>query len=294
MPTMVWPLRSLRQYGHDADIFTFESGRRGPQGPGVYSFRCSRAKKLFELVQKNVHKNQEEQQQQSRRISLGTIIDQQTNDVQHHFLRPSVSSHQIQDQQSSVPTSPINPSSTAAALSSSEFTNAQYMNVGLPVAPNAGTPNAVITSPVNAYEHLIRPSIADGEQYENVTISPASEPRNAIKNDHLLEDPKVSYATLELNSPETAMTIALSSPSTSTENNNNINQQDNCQTENETPTNGPYALINLDMTQALSALNAGQLRHQADLDEPGIRRTRHNSTLEEITSFNLSNAKILG
>lgn len=279
MPTMVWPLRSLRQYGHDADIFTFESGRRGPQGPGVYSFRCSRAKKLFELVQKNVHRNQEEQQGSSRRISLGTIIDQNNESVQH-FLRPSISSHQIPHQTASVLDSvPTSPSSVLPI--SSEFTNAQYMNVVLPVQASPALAS-------NSYERLVqRPTIqSEAEQYENVSISTVP----SKKQDH--EDPKVSYATLELNSPEQNLTTMTS---TTSENNNNINEQDNCQTnETTTAATGPYALINLDMTQALSALNAGQLRHQADLDEPGIRRTRHNSTLEEITSFNLSNAKILG
>lgn len=49
-----WPLRCLRRYGFDAEIFSFESGRRCPTGPGIYAFRCRRAEQLFNLLQQNI------------------------------------------------------------------------------------------------------------------------------------------------------------------------------------------------------------------------------------------------
>ncbi|XP_059470513.1 fibroblast growth factor receptor substrate 2 [Neocloeon triangulifer] len=49
-----WPLRCLRRYGFDADVFTFESGRRCVTGPGIYAFKCQRAEHLFNLLQLNV------------------------------------------------------------------------------------------------------------------------------------------------------------------------------------------------------------------------------------------------
>ncbi|XP_076625038.1 uncharacterized protein LOC143343729 [Colletes latitarsis] len=48
-----WPLRCLRRYGYDAEIFSFESGRRCSTGPGIYAFKCRRAAQLFNLVQTN-------------------------------------------------------------------------------------------------------------------------------------------------------------------------------------------------------------------------------------------------
>ncbi|XP_076231106.1 uncharacterized protein LOC143177178 [Calliopsis andreniformis] len=48
-----WPLRCLRRYGYDAEIFTFESGRRCSTGPGIYAFKCHRAVHLFNLVHTN-------------------------------------------------------------------------------------------------------------------------------------------------------------------------------------------------------------------------------------------------
>ncbi|XP_063235183.1 fibroblast growth factor receptor substrate 3 [Bacillus rossius redtenbacheri] len=49
-----WPLRCLRRYGFDAELFSFESGRRCPTGPGIYAFRCQRAEQLFNLLQTHI------------------------------------------------------------------------------------------------------------------------------------------------------------------------------------------------------------------------------------------------
>jgi len=315
MSDMIWPLKSLRQYGHDADIFTFESGRRGPQGPGVYSFRCSRAKQLFELVQRNVHRNKEEQS--SRRISLGTIID------------PTPNNEPVSPPPIFEPVPPL--TSLASPVGGTEFTNVEYINVEprqIPQIPIPPTTPVEPNTPHSPYERLEQ----SNDQYENVTIPPsASVALNSEKqqNKNLppiplrtqAEDPKVSYATLELNPVEnTAAANTNTSGSeiganNSSETNNNetveqaasgsgggtnggtiigtngtiigtnIHHQNSTTEEN----NGPYAMINLDMTQALSALNAGQTNPR----DEGIRRTRHNSTLEGISSFS-TNGKIVG
>ncbi|UYV67473.1 FRS2 [Cordylochernes scorpioides] len=46
-----WPLRSLRRYGFDSMLFSFECGRRCPTGPGIYAFRCRKAEDLFNVLQ---------------------------------------------------------------------------------------------------------------------------------------------------------------------------------------------------------------------------------------------------
>ncbi|XP_017769268.1 PREDICTED: fibroblast growth factor receptor substrate 2-like [Nicrophorus vespilloides] len=46
-----WPLRCLRKYGFDSQIFTFECGRRSATGPGIYAFRCRKAERLFNMLQ---------------------------------------------------------------------------------------------------------------------------------------------------------------------------------------------------------------------------------------------------
>ncbi|XP_022238042.1 uncharacterized protein LOC111085116 [Limulus polyphemus] len=49
-----WPLRSLRRYGFDAELFSFECGRRCPTGPGIYAFKCRRAELLFNVLQESI------------------------------------------------------------------------------------------------------------------------------------------------------------------------------------------------------------------------------------------------
>lgn len=46
-----WPLKCLRRYGYDTDMFTFEAGRRCTTGEGIYAFRCRRAQGLFQTLQ---------------------------------------------------------------------------------------------------------------------------------------------------------------------------------------------------------------------------------------------------
>jgi len=52
--SVAWPLHGLRRYGFDADLFSFESGRRCPTGPGIYAFHCRRAEALFNLLQSSI------------------------------------------------------------------------------------------------------------------------------------------------------------------------------------------------------------------------------------------------
>ena len=49
-----WPLRSLRRYGFDSELFSFECGRRCPTGPGIYAFRCAQAEQLFNVLQEAI------------------------------------------------------------------------------------------------------------------------------------------------------------------------------------------------------------------------------------------------
>lgn len=54
-----WPLRCLRRYGYEQELFSFESGRKSDTGPGIYAFRCGRAEQLFNLLQANVRSQRE-------------------------------------------------------------------------------------------------------------------------------------------------------------------------------------------------------------------------------------------
>ena len=51
----VWPLKYLRKYGCDGDIFSFEAGRKCPGGEGLYAFSTKKAAQLFEMVARNIN-----------------------------------------------------------------------------------------------------------------------------------------------------------------------------------------------------------------------------------------------
>ena len=50
-----WPLKYLRKYGCDGDVFSFEAGRKCPGGEGLYAFSARRASLLFDTVAKNIN-----------------------------------------------------------------------------------------------------------------------------------------------------------------------------------------------------------------------------------------------
>lgn len=49
-----WPLAYIRRYGFESELFSFECGRRCPGGHGIYAFRCRRAELLFNLLQERI------------------------------------------------------------------------------------------------------------------------------------------------------------------------------------------------------------------------------------------------
>ena len=51
----VWPLKYLRKYGCDGEVFTFEAGRKCPGGEGLYAFETRKASQLFDLVARNIN-----------------------------------------------------------------------------------------------------------------------------------------------------------------------------------------------------------------------------------------------
>ncbi|OAD58888.1 Fibroblast growth factor receptor substrate 2 [Eufriesea mexicana] len=91
-----WPLRCLRRYGYDAEIFSFESGRRCSTGPGIYAFKCRRAAHLFNLVQTNIQVcNNSGDDAISREIPVtthsGPTVTRVTIPVEPNYLDPILS-----------------------------------------------------------------------------------------------------------------------------------------------------------------------------------------------------------
>ena len=85
-----WPLRSLRRYGFDAQLFSFECGRRCPTGPGIYAFHCRNAEILFNHVQARVAARHEEQEQLAG--VLGANSNHSRSRIRHSMPPRSASS----------------------------------------------------------------------------------------------------------------------------------------------------------------------------------------------------------
>ncbi|XP_030376903.1 uncharacterized protein LOC115625840 [Scaptodrosophila lebanonensis] len=52
---IVWALQHLRRYGLNADLFSFEAGRRCMSGPGIYTFRVHNADLLYPMFQRYIN-----------------------------------------------------------------------------------------------------------------------------------------------------------------------------------------------------------------------------------------------
>ncbi|KAG4071433.1 hypothetical protein HA402_011587 [Bradysia odoriphaga] len=65
-----WPIKCLRRYGYDADLFTFEAGRRCTTGEGIYAFRCRRAESLFQTLQSYIQLPIEDTQNQDLQLMV--------------------------------------------------------------------------------------------------------------------------------------------------------------------------------------------------------------------------------
>lgn len=50
-----WPLKFLRKYGCDGEVFSFEAGRKCPGGEGLYAFSAKRASQIFDMVARNIN-----------------------------------------------------------------------------------------------------------------------------------------------------------------------------------------------------------------------------------------------
>lgn len=85
-----WPLKCLRRYGYDADVFSFEAGRRGPNGQGIYAFRCRRAETLFHTLQNYIqHRPDENTDRFSIPINTNGPAVANRNITQNTQLRPN-------------------------------------------------------------------------------------------------------------------------------------------------------------------------------------------------------------
>ena len=155
-----WPLRSLRRYGFDAQLFSFECGRRCPTGPGIYAFHCRNAEILFNHVQARVAARHEEQEQMT-----GVIVSSN-----HHSRMTRINRHSMPPRSTS---SLLLPSGSAMAngldREDADEENSYLEPIRLQQVPAVWSPNSrplSSSSLISSSSSPISPSMA-GNLYAN-------------------------------------------------------------------------------------------------------------------------------
>ena len=258
-----WDFRHLRQYGVHGGLFTFESGRKGPEGPQKYLFKCTRAQQLFEQVRAGATQNLRE---------LGPVIPTPAAPGPAALGGPSINDRRIAEQPAGEaiplirrsPTTPNSPNNFAVS----------YVNVEIP--PNL--PARFGPAPAASPPAPRAPNLEDK----------CPKPENTDSEEEF-EHPEINY--LELDHTEEPRESRESRESRETREPNN----------NEEGGEQSYAEIDITSTQALTDLRAnedshtGQMRHDTTLDSihsSTSMNLRSSSTCTAILGFGASNGKL--
>lgn len=301
----IWPLRSLRKYGFDSEIFSFECGRRCPTGEGIYAFRCRKAEQLFNIVQHHIVRNSDEVTNPLEFsipvVSTGPPVHRRMPSQPEGYLNPitSVRPHQSLSRPGSLtsngPLSPtvISPppveehnnnksvafehSYTNSGVIAEEAAVPSYANLEIVASPTSLVP-VEPESPGHLYMNIDTNNTKELESeeevkhcYANIDTKELEHLRPLFKNLDTLSNPQtptalyltvreVNYAELDLEQSKNEVTL---------------------QTTPDSPSKikKSYATIDFQKTNALSqSINPPQ-----EVEE-GSRKTRHNSTISEVTA----------
>lgn len=148
-----WPLKCLRRYGYDSDMFSFESGRRCTTGEGIYAFRCKRADILFRTLQDYLQ----------RRAYL--TEDHNTFSVPTNTNGPSVAPRIIRSNANNNGMSTITGNSVGAHTVGNHVTNRTILTVSQSMSPPIQNGTQVPTTDSSYLE----PNQRQGQQSRFVT-----------------------------------------------------------------------------------------------------------------------------
>lgn len=176
-----WPLRSLRKYGCDTEVFSFECGRRCPTGHGIYAFKCKKAEQLFNVVQQYIIGNIPEENdlgnlsaelQLNRRTNLNFHSEGYLNPVTAlNIARPVIN---VVSRPGSISSNgPLSPN-TKSPPSEASLEHNNNKQGSLPNEPNYTNASALDKGPVlQHYANIIHPdqSNSSNHVYMNVTTN---------------------------------------------------------------------------------------------------------------------------
>ncbi|XP_063921860.1 fibroblast growth factor receptor substrate 2 [Zophobas morio] len=326
----IWPLRSLRKYGFDSEIFSFECGRRCPTGQGIYAFRCRKAEQLFNKVQQHIVRNSSDEANPMG-VSVinpefpvpaactGPPVQRRIPSQPEGYLNPvaapnSVRPHPSLSRPGSLTSNgPLSPAGASPPPDSAqehnnnkrgslgaEYTNSgtveeglpNYANLGLVASPTATVPAegyiTVMDSPCHLYMNVDAAakegngSDEDSRHcYANIDTKELEHLRPLLKSS--IDTPlpsvpqtptalylavhEVNYAELDLDPGKSDVAASQVTP------------------ESPNKSKKSYATIDFQKTNALSQ----SINPPMEVEE-GSRKTRHNSTISDVTTTRHSNS----
>jgi len=291
-----WPLKYLKRYGFEAGLFSFEAGRKTPTGPGVYAFKCRRAEKLFNLIQVKVREQPERSlDNRSSLVSTpGALTDTPLTPLSPLTSEPGADPSYINvdlepgTAQGPMTTAP--PSSPGYLNITQELPNTSQLSSELGcheyenICPDTSTPapghltqhspsyipprNMFVLPPKPSHlqslsqQHSHQPNVIDHSLDACDEATSDENDNHAEKlNSNVIEN-SINYIVLDLNqstSPQSPTTIINTSSSSA---------------------QGPSSYVSIDFDKTDALIKSANQRFFED--EPGIRKTRHNSSLSEL------------
>lgn len=316
---MEWPLRSIRRYGAENDMFCFESGRRCQTGPKFCAFKCQKADSLLKLLQTYVRSTS---RGTSRSTNRGSVPEQSGSDSNPELLNRQQSADSLQPIQPS--TLARNNTSTLPLLPTSSTTNTlnqmanrsrlaslemveilpehatqlrEYENVGIAevtrspchaIPLNGMTQSTSIIDSMPGHPLAKRSPGGPKSAPLNGAFFPHSQSTSngflGATEDHYDQSKQINYIDVEFDHTVTPNPVS---------NGNGVPVPTGLVLKHPTlessgNSESNYSKIDIDRTVALSKTATQQTQRALDpstSDSPvGVRKTRHNSTLSELNS----------
>ncbi|GAB6018529.1 hypothetical protein CHUAL_000225 [Chamberlinius hualienensis] len=291
--TIIWPMRSLRRYGFDAQLFSFESGRRCTTGAGVYAFKCRKAEILFNMLQERILSSGQDELSNHSAVNNINPVNLPPNDtetdnyLQPILINPSNSTHNYVNEINNVePTVEQQLKSAVTSNSLDDETNYAklddllkqehqhlYMNVTVADDQPSASSSTDVTGEQYSCDHC----------YANVAPSAAESQTLTTTTTTTNNRQQVNYAILDLrrrsrnkknnnNNNNTVLhkAVNLSVEEEEEQQHDSTADQSLCLPNNNLLEG--YAKIDFDKTTALS----NSINPTLD-DDQAVRKTRHNS-----------------
>ena len=167
-----WPVRFLRKYGYEENIFSFEAGRRCPGGQGLYAFVSERASEIHGTILESVR----DQGKQGSVPARAPLTPQHVRSATQNQIKRS-----LVDDQGLPPVTKLSNKNhyndnSRNVLMKTGLVRQQSptLNLATSLIVQKTTPNSIerSVSPLNSSNVIVEPSSTSGKISPNATIPP--------------------------------------------------------------------------------------------------------------------------